>query len=220
MKANHILYVLALILAGPSFGQKGRFDEEVQQLASTFDSIKSQWSDDRKTVVFVGSSSIRMWNNVGDISDQHNILNTGFGGSTAKDLLGYMDLLILDHDPDQVFIYEGDNDIFMDESVGCIMRRMRKIVRQIKKENKQCEVVIISAKPSVARWKWKDNYLKLNRRFERWANRKSRMAFADVWFPMMKDQKLDSELFIEDNLHMNAKGYKIWTEVLQPYLLK
>ena len=58
-----------------------------------------------------------MWKNVEEISGQHNIINTGFGGSTAKDLLGYTDPLILDHNPDQVFIYEGDNDIFMEESL-------------------------------------------------------------------------------------------------------
>ena len=28
------------------------------------------------------------------------------------------------------------------------------------------------------------------------------------------------ELFVEDDLHMNAKGYAIWQKAIAPYLIK
>lgn len=219
MKKTCLLFSLAFLVFQASWAQ-GRFDEEVQSLKAKYDSLRPSMNPDQKTVVFVGSSSIRMWKNVEDISGQHNIINTGFGGSTAKDLLGYTDPLILDHNPDQVFIYEGDNDIFMEESLRCIMRRMKRIVRRIKKDNPDCQVVLISAKPSLARWSFKEQYQKLNKRFYRWSKRKKNMEYADVWKPMLDGEELKNDLFIEDNLHMNDSGYQIWKTVLQPYLIK
>ena len=219
MKKTLLLFSLAALFFQTSWAQ-GRFDEEVQTLKAKYDSLRPSLKPDQKTVVFVGSSSIRMWKNVEEISGQHNIINTGFGGSTAKDLLGYTDPLILDHNPDQVFIYEGDNDIFMEESLRCIMRRMRRIVRRIKKDNPDCQIVLISAKPSIARWSFKEQYQKLNKRFHRWSKRRKNMEFADVWKPMLNGEELKKDLFIEDNLHMNDSGYQIWKTVLQPYLIK
>lgn len=199
--------------------QIGRFDDEVAELVQKYDSIKQRQNSDKPTVVFVGSSSVRMWKNVEDLSKDHFIINTGFGGSTAEDLLVYTRPLILDHGPDQVFIYEGDNDVFMHQSLRKIMRRMRKITSQIWDQNPDCEVVIISAKPSIARWDFKKKYLRLNKKFSRWASRKDRMIYADVWTPMAPDGELNQSLFIEDNLHMNSEGYWLWTQVLQPLLL-
>ena len=200
--------------------QIGRFDDEVAGLVQKYDSIKQRQNSDIPTVVFVGSSSVRMWKNVEDLSEDHFIINTGFGGSTAEDLLQYTRPLILDHSPDQVFIYEGDNDVFMHQSLRRIMRRMRKITSQIWDQNPDCELVIISAKPSIARWDLKKKYLRLNKKFSRWAKRKEQMSYADVWTPMAPDGELNQSLFIEDNLHMNSEGYRLWTQVLQPLLLK
>ena len=200
--------------------QIGQFDDEVAGLVKKYDSLKQQGENTRPTVVFVGSSSVRMWENIEGLSEEHFIINTGFGGSTAEDLLLYTQPLILDHYPDQVFIYEGDNDVFMHHSLGKIMRRMRKITSRIWDQNPECKLVIISAKPSIARWEFKKKYLRLNKRFSRWARRKDRMTYADVWTPMTPNGQLNQSLFIEDNLHMNSEGYRLWTQVIQPLLLK
>lgn len=46
-------------------------------------------------------------------------------------------------------------------------------------------------------------------------------SFADVFHKMLKhDGTVMTDIFLEDNLHMNAKGYAIWQKVIQPYLLK
>jgi len=81
-----------------------RFENEIQQLLITiqYDSTKSN------TVVFTGSSSIKSWKNINEYFPEHNIINTGFGGSQMSDLLYYSNQLILNFNPSQVFIYEGD----------------------------------------------------------------------------------------------------------------
>ena len=56
---------------------------------------------------------------------------------------------------------------------------------------------------------------------EKYLKTQKNAQFADVWKPMLgRDGKPMPDIFIEDNLHMNAKGYAIWQKVLQPYLVK
>lgn len=45
--------------------------------------------------------------------------------------------------------------------------------------------------------------------------------FVDVFSEMLtKDGKMMPELFIEDMLHLNEKGYSLWKKTLKPYVLK
>jgi lysophospholipase L1-like esterase len=44
------------------------------------------------------------------------------------------------------------------------------------------------------------------------------VEYADVWDPMLDDRKVKQDIFIEDGLHMNDKGYDIWYNVLKPFV--
>ena len=81
--------------------------------------------------------------------------------------------------------------------------------------------MFISAKPSIARWRLKNQYLQLNYRLQSYTNQYRYLDYIDVWTPMLDAQgnpKVD--IFIEDNLHMNAKGYAIWQKAIEPYVKK
>ena len=46
------------------------------------------------------------------------------------------------------------------------------------------------------------------------------VTFADVWTPMLDSSgAVRVELFLDDGLHLNTRGYDVWTEVLRPLLL-
>ena len=50
---------------------------------------------------------------------------------------------------------------------------------------------------------------------------KKNTAFIDVYKQMLNaDGTPMEDIFIEDKLHMNAKGYAIWQKIIEPYLLK
>ncbi len=84
-----------------------RFKEEIAHL----DSMIYEFDQDNGIILFTGSSSIRKWDSLSVYFPEHQIINTGFGGSQMSDLLYYVDELILKYAPDKVFIYESDNDI-------------------------------------------------------------------------------------------------------------
>ncbi len=168
--------------------------------------------------MFTGSSSIRKWHDVQERFPDRQIVNTGFGGSLASDLSYYIYDLILRYHPQKVFIYEGDNDLFAKKKPDEIRQDLQRIIDGIQRNDSTTQIVIIAAKPSLARWKLKEKYQRLNRKLERLAQENPSVEYADVWNPMLDNNHVKKDIFIEDGLHMNDKGYDIWFNVLKPYV--
>ena len=170
-------------------------------------------------VLFVGSSSIRMWSGMAKAFPHHEVLNRGFGGSQFSDLIYFADQLIFAYKPSRILIYEGDNDISAGKKTGIILRDARKLVKMIQQRLPGVTIAFISPKPSVARWQLKKQYEKTNAKLKALAARKAGVDYIDVWYPSLgEDGKPRPETFIQDNLHMNEKGYAIWEEVIGAYL--
>lgn len=192
----------------------GRFDGEVQRLIQQRDSLQLT-----APILFVGSSTIRMWRWLPEDFPEAAILNMGFGGSQMSDLLHYAELLVVPARPGKIFIYEGDNDIAASKALCRIMRETRRLLRLLDQELASVPIVLISAKPSPSRWDKQKKYKKLNRRMEKLCERHSALSYADTWGIMLDEQgRPRADIFLEDQLHMNRKGYKLWAEALRPFL--
>lgn len=217
MKKYLFLVLLFVGFINDSWSQDPkRFAEDIKK----FEELDKQ-NPPEDVILFVGSSSIRFWTTLKQDFPNHKILNRGFGGSHMSDLLFYLDKLVLKYAPKKVFIYEGDNDINDKEDSNAILKEAQDIVKKIHDVLPKTKVIFISAKPSIARWNLKDQYLQLNKLFKNYANQFDYLEFIDVWNPMLDRQgNPKKDIFIEDNLHMNAKGYEIWKKVIEPYLKK
>ncbi len=192
-----------------------RFQEEIQEIQEKYDTL---WDNTKETIVFTGSSSIRLWKDLQEIYPQYQIVNTGFGGSESSDLLIYTDELILQYNPKKVFIYEGDNDINANKKPKDIISVFKEIIFQIKNNNPDTWIVIISAKPSLARWHLKGKYKRLNRKFSRLGKKEQKIDYANIWNIMLDRNKLRQDIFIEDGLHLNSKGYELWNQIIRNYI--
>jgi hypothetical protein len=122
--------------------------------------------------LFVGSSSIVMLDVV-RLFPEYKVLNRGFGGSQFSDLLYYVNRVVTPYKPAKIFIYEGDNDIFLGENPKNILKEAKKVRKIIAKKLPGVPVVFISAKPSVARWKLKEQYESFNRGLKKYAKRRN-----------------------------------------------
>nr|WP_298928178.1 GDSL-type esterase/lipase family protein [uncultured Allomuricauda sp.] len=193
------------------------FANEVKEVQQRVDSI---WDSSMNTIVFTGSSSIRLWEDLQTRFPEHQILNTGFGGSQSSDLEHFLDELILNYTPIKVFIYEGDNDISAKRKPKAIIGTMEDILEDLHQKRPEMEIVLISAKPSISRWHLKGRYKRLNKQLSKLASNTNGVEFADVWNIMLNKRKLKTDLFIEDGLHMNVKGYDLWYEVIKNYMNK
>lgn len=211
----HLLVFFLLINLSAISQDPSRFHEEVLDIQKKYETI---WDSNEETMVFTGSSSIRLWDNLEELFPDHQIINSGFGGSQASDLLAYANELILQYNPYKVFIYEGDNDINDKKKPKEIISVTKQIISKIRKTKPSTQIVIISAKPSLARWNLKGKYKRLNRKFKKLCDNESNLDYAYIWDIMLEGKKLKRDIFIEDGLHLNSKGYELWYQVIKNYV--
>jgi lysophospholipase L1-like esterase len=192
-----------------------RFEKEVNTLVSGDSAVNH-----KKLILFTGSSSIRIWKSLATDFPKHNTLNRGFGGSEMKDLLFYADQLIIKYNPKVIFIYEGDNDINSGKSPEEILKTAEQLLTLIRtKLPKNVKVIFIAAKPSLARWHLKETYLIYNHKLKAWTEQQKKVEFVDVWTPMIDaNGEVLNDIFIQDGLHLNEKGYKIWAATIREFL--
>tara|TARA_S200000501_G_scaffold197675_1_gene186004 strand:+ start:84 stop:728 length:645 start_codon:yes stop_codon:yes gene_type:complete len=212
---NAILYLILIF----SFSAKSQmnFKSEVNAIQ---EKNKHLIKTENKHIVFTGSSSIRIWENLFEIFKDSTIINTGFGGSKASDLLYYIDELVINFNPKKVVIYEGDNDINSGQEINFIYKNILKIIERIKDKNDKIKIILISAKPSISRWHLRDKYIQLNQKYRELANKSDFIEFADTWSAMIENGVLKKDIFIEDGLHLNEKGYEIWEKTLKKVFYK
>lgn len=174
-------------------------------------------------VLFVGSSSFTRWTDVQNYFPGYTILNRGFGGSTLADVLRYEEDVIFKYDPKQIVIYCGENDVASSDTitVATVFNRFQKLFSEIRAVYPNVPVVYISLKPSPSRWHLREKAMAVNNLIENYLSQQKNAKFVSVWKDMLgADGKPRPELFVEDNLHMNAKGYAIWQKIIQPVLVK
>jgi lysophospholipase L1-like esterase len=205
-----------ILLSITAAGQDAsRFQEEILEIQKKYETL---WDNSKETIVFTGSSSIRLWKDLQESFPKYQIVNSGFGGSQASDLLAYTNELILQYNPGKVFIYEGDNDINDNKRPKEVISVFKEIISKIKDAKPETLIVIISAKPSLARWHLKRKYKSLNRRFNRLCKKDQSLDYANIWNIMLDKKKLRQDIFIEDGLHLNSKGYELWDQIISNYI--
>jgi lysophospholipase L1-like esterase len=169
-------------------------------------------------VLFAGSSSIRLWDVKKSFPDLETI-NRGFGGSQVADSTHFAPRLILKNEPRLIVFYAGDNDIAAGKSPAEVAEEFQGFATTVHKELPKTKIVFISIKPSLARWEMADKQKKANELIEAHCKKNDYLSYLDVVKPMLGDDgKPRKELFGKDGLHMNEKGYELWTSLLKPLL--
>ena len=169
-------------------------------------------------VLFVGSSSIRLWK-LDESFPKLNAINRGFGGSEIADSTHFADRIILKHEPRLILLYAGDNDIAKGKSAETVTSEYRKFVKVVHARLPNSRIVFIAIKPSIKRWSFADENAKANAAILEICKKDERLDYADIWKPMIgEDGKPRPELFAKDGLHLNAKGYELWTSIVKPLI--
>ena len=175
-----------------------------------------------RPVLFVGSSSFRLWSNLQEDFKGYQIVNRGFGGSGLTDVIRYADDIIIPYQPKQIVIYAGENDIASDTVDSKIVaERFKTLFNLIRQKLPAVPIVFVSMKPSPSREKYLPVIKQANQIIKNFLWQQGNTNYIDVYSRMLDaNGKPRPDLFKEDMLHMKPEGYKIWQESLQPYLLK
>jgi lysophospholipase L1-like esterase len=174
-------------------------------------------------ILFVGSSSFTNWKDVQDYFPAYPIINRGFGGSTLQDQVRYVKDVVFPYKPKQIIIYCGENDLASSDAITpkMVFNRFVYFFNLIRNKFPNVPIAYISMKPSPSRQLLMPKMREGNKLIRNYLKTKKQTAFIDVYKDMIDDEgKPIAELFGEDNLHMNKKGYTIWKRAIEPYLKK
>lgn len=169
-------------------------------------------------IVFVGSSSIRLWDLKKSFPDLP-VINRGFGGSEVSDSVRYVDRIVIKYKPRTIVFYAGDNDIAHGESPEQVASDVREFVAKVREKLPETTILFLSIKPSGARANLREKQERANALIRQLAEDDQRFKFVDVGRVLLDRNGVPRpELFLEDQLHLNAKGYDLWNEILAPSL--
>lgn len=170
-------------------------------------------------VVFIGSSSIRMWTTLADDFPGQPVINRGFGGSQLPEVTAFVSRIVVPYRPRLVVVYCGANDIDAGRTAAQVAADSRALATAIHASLPRARIAFISIAGNPARWAQVETVRAANRMIAEWTTRDPRLAFIDV-FPQMlgPDGRPKPDIFLADGLHMNARGYAIWRAVVAPYL--
>ncbi len=191
-----------------------RFENDI----AAFEAQDRAASPRQGQILFLGSSSIRLWDLARHFPDL-DLLNRGFGGSEISDSIYFFDRVVLPYRPRAIVFYAGDNDIAGGKEPARVATDFRQFAEKAHAALPLSRILYLAIKPSPIRWHLADSIRQANDAIRRFAEGTSYIEYVDFYQPMIgPDGRPKPELFTDDNLHLNEAGYRLWTDLLRPRL--
>ena len=218
MMRKLLLLGLCGILVPLASGQEAKFEKWEKEIA-TFEEMDRAKPPPTGAILFVGSSSIRLWKTLAQDFPRHRVINRGFGGSEMADSAHFADRIVLPYQPRMVVIYAGGNDINNGKSPEQVFEAFKELTGKIRTALPETTVACISIAGNPARWKQVEKVKAANALIAAYCAANPNMKFIDVFPSMLGSDNLPRpEIFVADQLHMNEEGYRIWTGIVRDYL--
>jgi lysophospholipase L1-like esterase len=174
----------------------------------------------KRHILFTGASSVRRWD-LNASYPEWKPINRGYGGSFLAETTHFAGRAIIKHEPQVIVIYSGENDINRGRDPVDFMREVEKFERVIHAKLPKTTIVFLAIKPSRPRIHLIEPMRAVNRMVKEMSERTAYFEFVDTFTPLLgADGMPRTELYIEDQIHLNRDGYKLWEAVLTPMLKK
>lgn len=205
------LLVVASVLSAAA--QSDRWEKDI----AAFEAADLTAPPPKGEILFIGSSTIRLWDLKASFPDLKTI-NRGFGGSEMQDSTRYVDRIVVPYSPRVVVVYAGDNDIMGTPSEQIVIA-FERFVRAVHAKLPETKILYIGIKPSLLRWNQVDRMRQANAMIRQFCERDERLGFVDTDNAMLGwDEKPRRELYVADGLHLTPAGYQILNALVRPFL--
>lgn len=170
-------------------------------------------------ILFVGSSSIRLWKTLAEDFPGLPVINRGFGGAFISEVLYYADRILLPYKPRLIVLFIGGNDIADGRTPEEVLETFVVLSTLIHEKLPQTRLAYVSINPTIARWHLDDQIRKTNQLIREYLEDQEWMVFIDSYSKMLSPEgKPRPELLSEDQLHLGPEGYRLWKSIIEPYL--
>lgn len=213
-----ILAIASIVLPAGITEEKPQGPERWKSAIQAFEQQDRESPPEKGGILFVGSSSIRMWD-LNKHFPEHKPLNRGFGGSDVADSVHFADRIVLPYEPRLIVMYAGDNDIAGGKTACEVHADFQRFVGIVHHKLPEARIVYIAIKPSIKRWNLVHRMRAANALIFASCAEDDLLEFVDIDTPMIgKDGRPRPELFVEDGLHLSPAGYALWSELVKPHL--
>jgi lysophospholipase L1-like esterase len=221
-----IIAISSLATLSPAFAQEGgRSYAKARDYTKWEKEVAAYEEADRKNpppkegILFIGSSTIRLWKTLAEDYPNLKVINRGFGGTEITDSTHFADRLIFPHQPKQIFLRAGGNDIHNGRTPSQVAADFASFVHVVHERLPRTEIIYISVSPAPSRWGETDKYRELNRLIREMALEMPRVGFVDTFdMVLLPDGSARPELFVKDRLHFSTEGYMLLRERVRPFL--
>lgn len=167
-------------------------------------------------IAFYGSSSIRLWDTLEKDLVPLNVINLGFGGSSFAWCIYYFTRVFRNLKPSEIVIYVGDNDLGKGIPPQKVLKKFSNLTNMVRLHFPKIKIHFITIKPSPERTYLINETFETNRLIRKEILKTDRASMINVFDSMLDARGVARpELYQEDQLHLNEKGYKIWKGVLR-----
>ena len=180
--------------------------------------LNSKQTKDQEAILFIGSSSIRMWKSIEEDIRPYKSIRRGYGGARYTDLIHFTEQLVEPHDVKAVAVFVANditgskNDLKPKE----ILRLVKYIVRSIRKTHINKPIFFIETTPTSSRWKVWDQISYANDLISDFCSNNQNLFFISTRsFFISSNGEPNDHYFVGDRLHLNKKGYSLWGEIIK-----
>jgi len=210
---------LSLVVVGMAPAADRSPSEKWEGAIKAFEAADKKSPPPAGAVLFVGSSSIRLWKTLPQDFPQYNVINRGFGGSHIADCTYFADRIVIPYRPSVIILHAGANDLSAGKTPQQVFDDFRAFVEKVHAALPETPIAFISINPTPARWAQAEKQKETNGMIKRYIEGKSGLAFVDIWDALLgPGGQPRPELHVKDRLHPNAAGYKIRADIVNKYL--
>lgn len=204
-------------VATPAPEDPTRWEDDI----AAFEAEDAATAPPENALLFIGSSSIRLWSTLKEDMAPMPVIQRGFGGSKLGDAIHYTDRIVTPYNPRAVVMFTGTNDISGDspKSAEAVFTLYKTFVAGVQEALPGTPIYFIAISPTGARWAHRQIVADTNAMVAAHAAAHDGLFFLDTASALLDENGASrEELFIDDKLHLNADGYAVWTSIIRPEL--
>jgi lysophospholipase L1-like esterase len=170
-------------------------------------------------VLFVGSSSIRRWEQLALDFNDYRIIQRGFGGATFDNVNTYVNDIVLPYQPRAIVVWAGTNDIASGSDGNEVFADYQQFVGAVHASQPDVDIFYLGIMPTPGRFDNGPEETVANTAIANQAAADARLHYVDLpaAFNALNPpfDPAFTGLFVDD-IHLNRQGYELWTSIIRP----
>ncbi len=227
---KYLIYLVFLSnLSCSPFSKYSQSNRQFEEEVSILERLDIEEKAAEKDILFIGSSSIRLWDNINQDMYPYSSVKRGYGGAHFYDLIHFSERLVKNHTPKAILIFvanditgsNGLTNLVGDLSPNEVKRLFKLNYKLIRGIHKHIPIFLIETTPTLKRWKVWSEILKSNKKLESFCKKEPNLYYIGTRDKFIGVDGLPiKSLFLNDKLHLNTDGYKLWSNIIKTKLIE